>query len=109
MNRLTLFGGPSSLPSTNFSSKVDHYVVTGGAATITINGARCAICPIGDAIWIAAQGGTAAVPAGTVADTGSFPIPDGDRRLFEIPGGSATISWIAHSGTAKVGVERWDA
>jgi len=33
----------------------------------------------------------------------------GDRRLFEIPGGSATISWIAHSGTAKVGVERWDA
>lgn len=109
MNRLSLFAGPTSVPSTNFSSNVNHYVVTGGATSVTITGARCAICPVGDAIWIAAIGGTAAVPAGTVADTGSFAIPDGDRRLFEMPDGTVTISWIANSGTAKVGVERWGA
>lgn len=111
-NRLTLFAGPSSLPSTNFSNYTNHYTVTGGAASITIAGVRCAICPVGDTVWINASGGTAVVPSGgsdKTDGTGSFPIPDSDRRLFEIPSGTATISWIASSGTAKVGVEIWDS
>ena len=88
-----------TVPRIPFPSYVNHRAVTAAETETVPAGAYSVVIKTDATAWF--SDGTAAVPAGDVTGTGSFPMAPGEAICFDVVPGQ-TISVISASGTANV-------